>query len=310
VSDDSQEPQPLRAVLGDGVRRVRAATGVRQEDISRAAQRFGLTWSRGRIWDLERGLKAISAEELVMLPVILGEAAGQPVTIDELIDPSVLVALTDKVDATGEMVRTVFHSGPAKVVDGEIVKAEPRAAQPESVDSGGDASEAETERFAERFRAMGEASRYIGPHRRLTQLVPAASEEDLWTLLQGSLGEAERRAAVQLGESPYVVLGLARALWDGRSLAEERDRIVLERPDAGSDPERLRGLRGHVTRQLVGQMHDLIESRGGPPTIRPVQEDLSRAYPLTRSSHEDWLKARPVGTDRAIPEEPVPEDTE
>jgi hypothetical protein len=94
--------------------------------------------------------------------------------------------------------------------------------------------------------------------------------------------EAEARtatkAARKLDVSPLLVAETAIRLWR-RSLNEERDRIVAERAVAGDDPDRLRALRGWVTRQLVDQIADEIdrelESRevDGPGDDRSAADD-------------------------------------
>lgn len=72
-------------------------------------------------------------------------------------------------------------------------------------------------------------------------------------------GLAERQAAKKLGVKPAAVLSTSIATW-GRTLTEERDRIVAERhPDAS--PDRRRALRGRVTRELLGQLGDELDRR-------------------------------------------------
>lgn len=252
----------LRMVIGDAIRHVRTEAGARQEDISRAAQRHGLTWSRGRIWDLERGLKALSAEELVMLPVVLGDAIGRPVSITELIPDDVYVTVTDDVIAEGEAIRRILAGDLFRIANGEAIPV-PKIAV--GIDKGAGVVAAQVDRMP------GGWDRFVRVRDRFAELMPQlGSFERVALLITGRPGEAERKAATRLGEDPDVVLALARALWDGRSLGEERDRLVAERPDAGSDPDRLRALRGHITRQLTQQLRAAIERH---PQDQEDQED-------------------------------------
>lgn len=116
---------PLRVVIGDGVRRVRRAAGARQEDVARIARRYGLTWSRGRIWDLERGEKAISAEELVLLPLVLSDVAGRPINLADLIeDVEAMVDVTRETSLSTDAVRAILSSTVAEI-DFEYVIPKP-----------------------------------------------------------------------------------------------------------------------------------------------------------------------------------------
>ncbi|WP_206779035.1 hypothetical protein, partial [Frankia sp. CpI1-P] len=73
--------------------------------------------------------------------------------------------------------------------------------------------------------------------------------------------EAEAKAARRLKVPAVVVAEIALDLW-GRSLPEERDRVVSEREDVGADLERLRAMRGQATRRLVDQIAKEIRKRG------------------------------------------------
>jgi transcriptional regulator with XRE-family HTH domain len=90
-------PRQLRVVVGESVRRVREAAGLRQDDVAIAARRHGLAWSRGRVATLEQGNKSINAEELTILPSVLTDACGRPVGIEELIGADIPIALTSTV---------------------------------------------------------------------------------------------------------------------------------------------------------------------------------------------------------------------
>lgn len=88
------EPKRLRQVVGQRVRELREQAGLRQDDLALAARGFGLLWNHSRVAALERGAKAISAEELVLLPAILGSALGRPVGMGKLFDSDGSVQLS------------------------------------------------------------------------------------------------------------------------------------------------------------------------------------------------------------------------
>lgn len=233
----------MRRVLGPGVRRVREAAGVRQEDVSRAARAYGLAWGQSRVAALERGEKAIDAEELALLPVVLTLACGRQVTLAELIDPRAHVALSDTTTATGEAVVHLYagkapgNLGPTRLWRGSV--ADER----------------------DRLDATAVASLELWQRLRALKLTADVDEAAILECARG-VGLTEERAAKRLGEAALIVAVAARALW-GRPLAEERDRQAAARGDAGDDPERLRALRGRVTRELVSQLADDLARRTG-----------------------------------------------
>src|SRR5262245_19166983 len=92
------------------------------------------------------------------------------------------------------------------------------------------------------------------------------------------IGEAERKAARQLGVSPATIMRAARTLW-GITLTQRRDLLVSKRIDllvskridptrrvdpaeAGTPgwPRRLQAIRGHATRELLQALRPRIET--------------------------------------------------
>lgn len=247
----TEEPgRPLRAVIGEGVRRVREAAGVQQDTVSRAARIYGLTWDRSRVGVLERGEKAISSEELVLLPLVLAEACRRPVKLSDLIAPDTRVELSPTISAAGYMVPKILGGDdlddlPAADLDFPTVADRMYPGQRPDV-------------AGRKVQVLWERSQTVQD--RLRRLAPdGMTAGEFSALLGGVPSEAEHKAAKRLAEDPHVILGLSSLLW-GRSLAEERDRLVDEQhPDASVD--RRRALRGRVTRQLVDQMAAEIRRR-------------------------------------------------
>lgn len=249
----------LRAALGEGVRRLREEHGVRQEDVSAAARRHGLNWSRVRVGELEAGGKAISADELLLLPLVLSDAVQRSVTLPEILEADLPIELSPEVSLRG----WVAH----RLLAGDDLGDVPLGCD-------GLAGPSVGVRRSTGHQPGGVRSVRTGRDRRqqlaerLAIFLPAEMTADKRdALLTGTAGEAERKAASRLGEDPLLVLALSRVLWNGRSLSEERDRLVDERPDAGSDPDRLRALRGRVARQLVDQLREAVDSAPSPQPL-------------------------------------------
>ncbi|OHV21213.1 hypothetical protein BBK14_08025 [Parafrankia soli] len=220
-------------MVGEGVRRVRTARkGVRQDDVAKVARSYGLNWDYSRVAALERGEKAISAEELALLPDILSIACTRPVKLPDLIDPDVWVQVGARIMPGSDLVKK--YAGQAAL----RVQAAQRA------------PDEWTRRSAEVMRAWEDRDRLM----RLGAIVENSDHFDLHALVGlVTVGLTEERTARRIGERPLVVAYLSRVLW-GRPLGEQRDRLVSERVDAGDDPARLRALRGRVTRQLIDEM--------------------------------------------------------
>jgi hypothetical protein len=253
---------PLRAVVGLGVRTVRSAAGKRQEDVSRAARRWGLNWSRARVWTLESGSKAISAEELILLPLVMSDAIGREVTMKELL-PDTRIELSSESTATTGIVLGILAGVSLRDALPEAISPRPirptpgRPVRPYPLTLPSfDPSPPKTVDHAQEvIRRIAEMNH------RMRELLPPLYDARLWStlLFVTAPSEAEQAAARRLGEDPRVVLALSRFLFGARSLAEERDARVAARPDAGSDPERLRALRGRETRVLVEQLREHFE---------------------------------------------------
>ena len=73
-------------------------------------------------------------------------------------------------------------------------------------------------------------------------------------------GEAEQKAARKLGVTPQMIAQAAYDIW-GRSLTDERN-LQVEQLDwvDETSTRQVQALRGHVTRQLLDDIENLISS--------------------------------------------------
>lgn len=219
-------------MIGEGVRRVREAAGARQGDLSRVARTNGLTWSQSKIAAIERGDKPVGIEELVMLTLVLSDVCGREVTVPELIDPAVVIRLSGT--------KMIGGRGLALMLAGK-----PLESGPTTVEEALPLIDAITEPWRQATRRA----------RALGLDVNAVEAAYPFT----ASGEAEEKTGRRLGEPAAVVVALSHALW-GRTLTDERDRLVAER-DPQASPDRRRALRGQVTRQLVDELAVEIKRR-------------------------------------------------
>ncbi|CAI7980248.1 hypothetical protein FRAHR75_770040 [Frankia sp. Hr75.2] len=239
----------FRQVVGEGVRRVREATGARQDDVAVAARKRGLTWSRQKVAMLERGSKPVSVEELVILLELLTEVCRRPVGLGELIAPDTRIALSPEVAIGGREMVQILGGEPSTIgtelMPGLVVTGAPEPRVP------------------------------VGP------FAVTRSELDGWLR---EAGEVEANAARRIGV-PLAVFVTAARFRFGRGFTLERDARAQELyDDAG--PDRRRGLRSRMSRELTQEVADLIRKReaeaagtglGGPAVAGSRKEVASPA---------------------------------
>lgn len=182
--------ESLRQGIGRRVREIRTAHGRSQEHLADAARRVGLAWDRSRIAGLERGGKALSADELVRLPLLLALAGcGSPVLADLLPDSAGWLDLDSRTRVQATLARAVLsgvaHPPGVLVVDGAtpLGFTLPGFGVPAAGGSahGGSGADVESRR------------------------------------------EVERAAAARIGVTPEDVVRVSHMVW-GHGLTEERDK--------------------------------------------------------------------------------------
>lgn len=223
----------LPAVIGASIRRLREDYGRRQEDVAAAARGCGFEWGGSTIANLEAGRRQLSAEELLMLPLILQVGLG----LDELVPLSLLLrGPVEWVEVTPQA-----RVKPMAAID-LVTGARPRI-NPNGLDL---PMTRQTTRVREQWLSRVKELRAVWP----------TTQRNIARALDGAGGEAERKAARKLGVPPEYVAVAAHRLW-GRGLTAERDRRVADGAD-GEDARTVQALRGHVTRQLLDEIRPLV----------------------------------------------------
>jgi transcriptional regulator with XRE-family HTH domain len=251
----SEAHRPLRAVLGERVKALREAEGKRQDDLSLAARSLGLAWPRSKIGQLERGVKAISAEELMLLPAILGRALERHVTFAEIFGSGERVALSRATWVQSEEAADLLASQDPGGVLRRIYELTPAQEQRHFN------AAVEGLLAKQRSQKLGLDARIAD--RRITELI--AVEE--------ASGDAEAAVARKLGEPTGVLVKLSLLLW-GKSLSQERDERAGKDLPVNASPRTVQSKRGQVTRQLVNELREFIaeaEARTMEGAERPVK---------------------------------------
>lgn len=235
------EATPLRVVVGTRVREMREAAGKTKEDLALGARWHGLSWSRTKVGSLESGEKAISAEELVLLPHVLAHALGREVLLAELFDADAVIPLT-------KVASVASRDVPALLAD---QRPDPDDVFPKSmIDLTGPHIDARTAEVQQ-----DEDARERATELRLRPIKVGQRDEML-----RSAGPAEQRVAAQLGEPPGVLRLVYAHLW-GQTFTAQRDAAVQELAKRDASPASLQALRGQVTRRLIREVETFIASR-------------------------------------------------
>ncbi|WP_371652863.1 MULTISPECIES: helix-turn-helix domain-containing protein [unclassified Streptomyces] len=224
-------PRPLRQVLGAGLRDIRKARGLKQEEAAALLQRHGLTtWIRGTVAQAEVGARRIALEEVLLLALAF-EVSPADFVVGE---PDDLVELSPGARLTVGAVKALLSD------DAAAVQAMPERAV----------------EITESLALTNRTSDFLAEVQRSGRADPALVERAV-----ASVGEAERHVARKVGTSPEWVNLVALQRWD-RTLSQERDRRLQQRLPAASQGQ-LTSLRGHITRELLTELeHDL---RGATP---------------------------------------------
>lgn len=245
------EAKTLRATIGAHVRQWREATLTTQDEFARIAFEAGLDWRRATVASVEAGIRDIAAGELILLSIICrqplpwwtGTGEGGPIAVTE---------------------RRSLPSGViGRVLSGELV------ADPDDV-----WSMAVRLRFAStHLGASEDALEHIRQVEAAQAKWGTQREEDgvrlsdQLSISAGAKSDAEIKAARRLGMKPIEVAALAVGLW-GLNLTMERDRRadpdnfagLMDDPKEFEPPEKtpltLRAVRGHITRQLLKELHE------------------------------------------------------
>lgn len=226
------KPPTLSSVLGAGLRSIRDQRGHRQDDVARLARSYGLRWTRTTVAKTERGERAMTLEELVLLSLALRlpPSAFVPGRGRDM------VAITDDAALSTKNLRALLDGRRDDVVipgqDTPVIREAPAL-------------------FGQIADSLESAVAPVWPN------PPDWAVEEATTAANN---DAEVKASRRLGIHPFLVALAACRRW-GRTLTAERDERVAATAPVGGSVRTLTALRGHMTRQLVAE----LESEIRPP---------------------------------------------
>jgi transcriptional regulator with XRE-family HTH domain len=210
-------------VVGEGAREIRLDAGITLEEIARAAQRYGLPWTSGRVGDFESGRTAPSLPTLVAAAAALGEAIGRPVSLAELVTGRGQVQINDKLSLEKSALRDALSGDSVRASPIRLIPAAIRKAQ-EILNKN-----TQTARWPERLRAV---------------------KPDVRFGVLRDFSESDARMCKNIGVDHVLGAAAMAALW-GRTFSTERDHR------AGQDANAQR--RGQISRQLKAELQQVIK---------------------------------------------------
>jgi transcriptional regulator with XRE-family HTH domain len=229
-----ESPRGLSRAVGAQVKLIRQQHGATAEEVGSAARAFGLSWRRATVSQIENGERGLSAEELVLLPFLLGWL-GLPNTWGELVGDGDDLRLGPEVSVPRWVVLQVLPDR-----GGELPLGEVDAPHLEQLRAG-------QQRLADRLPELAAWWRAAWPQGTVPQHRQAKAS---------AAYEAEKRAASKLGVPPLVLAIAAHRTWN-RGLTEERDRRVVEQTNDDASPRTVQAVRGHVTRRLIAEVEPM-----------------------------------------------------
>ena len=260
----------LAVAVGEGVRTLREARCLRQEDIARAARRLGFRWTRTAVANLEAGRRRLSAAEFLILADMVNFAAsltlpegrrGDVVELADLIPGEGWISLTDESRVQARALRMFLQGQLHQVKTTDLDVPMLRKLHTQSQ------------------RALTALHRALTEGQAVRQATwEEATDKDVAKAMHDMIGEAEHKAARRLGVPTFAVALEARRRW-GRSLSAERDRRVAAEAAEDTELRALQALRGHVSRTLLAELQGLPErlrAAGVPSASRNARRKGSR----------------------------------
>jgi transcriptional regulator with XRE-family HTH domain len=208
-------------VIGAEARALRLDAGVTLEQMARAAARYGLPWTSGRVGDFEAGRTAPSLPTLVAATLALGDAIGRPVSLAELVAGKGQVQINKKLSLARKDLQAMLSG---KSV-GSLL---PTPQEMDSIARGVMNTHISTAHWPKRLRAITRDLR--------------------WDVLR-DFSESDERMCKNIGVDAFVGAAAMAALWR-RTFTAERDHR------AGPDANAQR--RGQISRQLKADLQEVI----------------------------------------------------
>lgn len=102
----------MAEIAGTNAQTLRRDADVSLENLALAMQRYGLSWSTGRVGDFESGRAAPNLATMLTVAAALGDVIGRPVTVAELFAGKGPVAINDQLSVPLPALRAALSGEP------------------------------------------------------------------------------------------------------------------------------------------------------------------------------------------------------
>jgi transcriptional regulator with XRE-family HTH domain len=110
----------IKQRLGRNTRAIRQMYGLTLEDVAKVARAsLGKSWTGNYLADIESGRGGSTVEHVVTVAMALSEAAGEPVTVQELISGPGLLEITPWIHVKPERLADILAGGDARLQPGD-----------------------------------------------------------------------------------------------------------------------------------------------------------------------------------------------
>lgn len=220
------------------MRSLRDQHDVTADAVASRARELGLRWQRSTVASIETGRRGLSAEELLLLPLVLSMALPVRVSLPQLLDEE--AALSEELTMTRAGFAQLLDPVPGMWGGYRLQSTATATPLTDATNSGPS---------VERWQRIEQLWPEVHAPRRFDLRRLAAIENS-------ASSTAEQNAARALDTTPLEVATVAHRLW-GHGLTEERDRRLLDAKNTSVGAS-VRVRRGHVTRVLLDELSPLL----------------------------------------------------
>lgn len=240
----------IPAAVGAFVSQIRREHDLTLDQIAHAARSCGASWSASSVRNIERGQASLTLPTLLLLALALGNLAGRPLTLSNLLGDAEVLSLSadDRYPVKRSWVDAALRGEKVTVSDDKGIDVVDTEGEDEWDESFEDEVLRKMSELRDREMTRAEQHGQIDQLLEQAQMPPEPTRRISNRGAAGSL--AEERAAKKLGIEPLELQQQALRLW-GHSLEAE----ALNRAGAESTPQ----ARGRVTRVLVDEIRESMK---------------------------------------------------
>ena len=212
----------LATVVGCNAKALRGSATL--DDVAKAARRYGLNWTTGRVSDLEHGRVSPTLPTLVALALALAEVRGANLTLRDLVATDEAISLTSDLSVTSDELQRFLTGDEVSLDDRYLAEIIDRAKG-----------------------ALTEARKRLPPHLARRRVPVGVTRQ-----VTRDYGEPESLLARDLGLDDKTLIAAMAALWQ-KSYSAARDELAGPSANAQKKGQVARKLKAELKAELDGE---------------------------------------------------------